>query len=85
MYGRSYMGIERSAFLVDEHGALAQVWYKVSPAATAPNLLTGAGPSECRGSASPARPGRAPGSRCGRRNRKSWTALGQVASPVACR
>jgi peroxiredoxin Q/BCP len=39
MYGRSYMGIERSAFLVDDHGALAQVWYKVAPAATAPNLL----------------------------------------------
>jgi peroxiredoxin Q/BCP len=39
MYGRSYMGIERSAFLVDEQGALSHVWYKVAPAATAQNLL----------------------------------------------
>ncbi|MGA3220896.1 MAG: thioredoxin-dependent thiol peroxidase [Acidimicrobiales bacterium] len=43
MYGRSYMGIERSAFLVDEHGALSQVWYKVAPAATAQNLLQAIG------------------------------------------
>jgi len=39
MYGRSYMGIERSAFLVGEGGRLEHVWYKVSPAATAENLL----------------------------------------------
>jgi len=39
MYGRKYMGIERSAFLVDEKGKLAQVWYKVSPKATPENLL----------------------------------------------
>jgi peroxiredoxin Q/BCP len=39
MYGRSYMGIERSAFLVGEDGALEQVWYKVTPAATVDNLL----------------------------------------------
>lgn len=39
MYGRSYMGIERSAFLVGEDGQLEQVWYKISPAATAANLL----------------------------------------------
>lgn len=39
MYGRTYMGIERSAFLVGEDGRLEQVWYKVSPAATAQNLL----------------------------------------------
>jgi peroxiredoxin Q/BCP len=39
MYGRKYMGIERSGFLVGEDGALEQVWYKVSPAATAANLL----------------------------------------------
>lgn len=43
MYGRSYMGIERSAFLVDEHGALSHVWYKVAPAATAQNLLNALG------------------------------------------
>jgi thioredoxin-dependent peroxiredoxin len=39
MYGREYMGIERSAFLVGEDGKLQQVWYKVAPAATAENLL----------------------------------------------
>ena len=38
MYGRRYMGIERSAFLVGGDGALEQVWYKVSPKATAANL-----------------------------------------------
>jgi thioredoxin-dependent peroxiredoxin len=39
MYGRKYMGIERSAFLVDEKGKLAQVWYKVSPKDTPRFLL----------------------------------------------
>jgi thioredoxin-dependent peroxiredoxin len=39
MYGRSYMGIERSAFLVGEDGKLEQVWYTVAPKATAENLL----------------------------------------------
>ncbi|HET7522836.1 MAG TPA: thioredoxin-dependent thiol peroxidase [Acidimicrobiales bacterium] len=39
MYGRKYMGILRSAFLVDEKGKLAQVWYKISPADTPKNLL----------------------------------------------
>ena len=37
--GRKYMGIERSAFLVDEKGKLAEVWYKVSPKDTPTNLL----------------------------------------------
>ena len=40
MYGKKYMGIIRSAFLVDEDGSVAQAWYKVSPADTAKNLLT---------------------------------------------
>ena len=31
MYGRKYMGIVRSAFLIDEKGKLAEVWYKISP------------------------------------------------------
>ncbi len=31
MYGRSYQGIIRSAFLIDEHGTVAGAWYKVSP------------------------------------------------------
>ena len=38
-YGKTYMGIIRSAFLVDEQGKLAEVWYKVSPADTPKNLL----------------------------------------------
>jgi peroxiredoxin Q/BCP len=39
MYGRKYMGIERSAFLIDEKGKLEQVWYKISPKDT-PRVLT---------------------------------------------
>jgi peroxiredoxin Q/BCP len=39
MYGRNYMGILRSAFLVDEKGKIAEAWYKVSPQDTATNLL----------------------------------------------
>ena len=38
-YGKTYMGIIRSAFLVDEKGKLAEVWYKISPADTPKNLL----------------------------------------------
>jgi peroxiredoxin Q/BCP len=30
MYGRKYMGIERSTFLIDGRGRLAQAWRKVS-------------------------------------------------------
>jgi peroxiredoxin Q/BCP len=39
MYGKKYMGIIRSAFLVDEDGNIAEAWYKVSPKDTATNLL----------------------------------------------
>jgi peroxiredoxin Q/BCP len=39
MYGKKYMGIVRSAFLVDEKGKVEQAWYKVSPKDTAANLL----------------------------------------------
>ena len=39
MYGRRYMGIIRSAFLVDEKGRIAQAWYRVSPKDTPANLL----------------------------------------------
>jgi peroxiredoxin Q/BCP len=38
-YGRKYMGIERSAFLIDEQGKLANVWYKISPKDTSARLL----------------------------------------------
>ena len=37
--GRTYMGIIRSAFLIDEKGKIEQAWYKVSPADTPKNLL----------------------------------------------
>lgn len=43
MYGRRYMGIERSAFLVGPDGTLREVWYKVSPSATSTNLLASLG------------------------------------------
>ena len=33
------MGINRSAFLVDESSALQGVWYGVSPGATVPNVV----------------------------------------------
>jgi peroxiredoxin Q/BCP len=36
MYGRKYMGIVRSAFVIDEKGKLAGVFYKVSPKDTVP-------------------------------------------------
>jgi peroxiredoxin Q/BCP len=39
MYGKKYMGINRSAFLIDEDGTVAQAWYGVKPADTATNLL----------------------------------------------
>ncbi len=34
MYGKKYMGIVRSAFVVDEQGKVAATFYKVSPKAT---------------------------------------------------
>ena len=43
MYGKKYMGIVRSAFLVDEDGRIAEAWYKVSPKDTATNLLSAIG------------------------------------------
>ena len=39
MYGKKYMGIVRSAFLIDEKGKIAEAWYKVSPKDTAAHLL----------------------------------------------
>jgi peroxiredoxin Q/BCP len=31
MYGKKYMGIERSSFLIDENGVIEAIWSKVSP------------------------------------------------------
>jgi peroxiredoxin Q/BCP len=39
MYGKKYMGIIRSAFLIDEKGQVAQAWPKISPKDTPKNLL----------------------------------------------
>ena len=41
MYGRKYMGILRSSFLIDAKGVIEQAWYKVSPKDTVPNALNG--------------------------------------------
>ena len=43
MYGKKYMGIVRSAFLIDEKGKIADAWYKVSPKDTPANLLNALG------------------------------------------
>lgn len=40
MYGNKYMGIIRSAFLVDEEGRLAEVWYRIQPKETPQKLLS---------------------------------------------
>jgi thioredoxin-dependent peroxiredoxin len=39
MYGKKYMGIIRSAFLVDEKGRVSHAWPKISPKDTPTNLL----------------------------------------------
>src|SRR3954453_10551852 len=43
MYGKKYMGIVRSAFLVDEKGKIAEAWPKISPKDTPTNLLKALG------------------------------------------
>jgi peroxiredoxin Q/BCP len=42
-YGKTYMGIERSAFLIDTGGKLCNVWYKISPKDTPTRLLEALG------------------------------------------
>lgn len=39
LYGKSYMGIVRSAFVVDEKGKLVGAFYKVSPKQTVAHVL----------------------------------------------
>lgn len=39
MYGKKYLGIIRSAFLIDEKGKIEAAWPKVSPKDTPANLL----------------------------------------------
>ena len=43
MYGREYMGIERSAFLIDANRIIQEAWYKISPKDTPLNLLKALG------------------------------------------
>ena len=45
MYGRTYMGIIRSAFLIGADGKIAEAWYKISPADTPRKLLGAVGAS----------------------------------------
>lgn len=39
MYGRKYMGVVRSAFLIDDKGRISHPWPKISPADTPKKLL----------------------------------------------
>lgn len=39
LYGKRYMGIERSAFLIDPKGKIERAWYRVSPKDTPKVLL----------------------------------------------
>jgi thioredoxin-dependent peroxiredoxin len=43
LYGRTYMGIERSAFLIDGNGNIEAAWYKISPKDTPVKLLEALG------------------------------------------
>ena len=42
MYGKTYMGIERSTFLIDGSGTIARVWNKVSVKGHADEVLAAA-------------------------------------------
>jgi len=42
MWGRRYMGIERTTFLIDRNGAIARIWPKVSVAGHAQDVLEAA-------------------------------------------
>lgn len=39
LYGRAYMGIIRSAFLIGTDGTIEQAWYKISPKDTPVKLM----------------------------------------------
>ena len=40
MYGKEYMGVQRSTFLVDGKGVIRKVWEKVNPEGHAEQILT---------------------------------------------
>ena len=39
MYGKKYMGIERTTFFIDENGKIAKIWRKVKPEGHAGEVL----------------------------------------------
>ena len=39
MYGKTFMGIVRSSFLIGDNGKIEHAWYKISPKNTVPELL----------------------------------------------
>jgi peroxiredoxin Q/BCP len=39
MYGKTFMGIIRSSFLISENGTIENAWYKISPKNTIPELM----------------------------------------------
>ncbi len=39
MYGKKYMGVQRSALLIDEKGKVAEAWPKITPKDTPTKLL----------------------------------------------
>ena len=39
MYGKTFMGIVRSSFLIDDKGKIENAWYKISPKNTVPELM----------------------------------------------
>ena len=43
MYGKKYMGIVRSAFVIDEEGRIAEALYKISPKDTVPKAMAALG------------------------------------------
>ncbi len=43
LYGKKYMGIERSAFLIGADGKVEHAWYKISPKDTPAKLLEALG------------------------------------------
>jgi peroxiredoxin Q/BCP len=42
MYGKTYMGVERTTFLIDRDGRIARIWPKVKVAGHAEEVLVAA-------------------------------------------
>ena len=57
-YGKTYMGIIRSAFLIDEKGKIEQAWYKISPKDTPDQAASRRSRVSARCAARPERPAR---------------------------